>query len=128
MSKSQRPGADEWRQIIDGQQRSGLTVSAYCLERGITQEVHSTRENGGWLFRQRTSISKDPIYSEAILRAPLLAGLAVTEWDSEADGIDVQVRQRTNRPGGALWQGCKFKCASELNRLTFRSDRRMLAP
>jgi len=37
MSKSQRPGADEWRQIIDGQQRSGLTVSAYCLERGITQ-------------------------------------------------------------------------------------------
>jgi hypothetical protein len=37
MNKSQRPGAEEWRQIIDGQQTSGLTVAAYCLERGITQ-------------------------------------------------------------------------------------------
>ncbi len=37
MNKSQLPGAEEWRQIIDGQQPSGLTVAAYCLERGITQ-------------------------------------------------------------------------------------------
>jgi hypothetical protein len=37
MNKSHRPGAEEWRQIIDGQRHSGLTVAAYCLERGITQ-------------------------------------------------------------------------------------------
>lgn len=37
MNKSQLPGAEEWRQIIDGQQSSGLTVAAYCLDRGITQ-------------------------------------------------------------------------------------------
>jgi hypothetical protein len=32
MNKRQRLGADEWRQIIDGQQPSGLTVAAYCRE------------------------------------------------------------------------------------------------
>jgi hypothetical protein len=37
MTKSQRPGAEEWRQIIDGQRLSGLTVAAYCRDRGITQ-------------------------------------------------------------------------------------------
>jgi hypothetical protein len=37
MNKSPRPGPEEWRQIIDGQQSSGLTVAAYCLDRGITQ-------------------------------------------------------------------------------------------
>jgi hypothetical protein len=37
VNKSPRPGPEEWRQIIDGQQPSGLTVAAYCLERGITQ-------------------------------------------------------------------------------------------
>ena len=37
MNKSQLPGAEEWRQIIGGQANSGLTVAAYCLERGITQ-------------------------------------------------------------------------------------------
>jgi hypothetical protein len=37
MTKSQRPGAEEWRQIIDGQRPSGLTVAAYCHDRGITQ-------------------------------------------------------------------------------------------
>jgi hypothetical protein len=36
-NKSQRPGPEKWRQIIDGQEGSGLTVAAYCLERGITQ-------------------------------------------------------------------------------------------
>jgi len=35
MNKRQRLGADEWRQIIDGQQPSGLTVAAYCRDRGI---------------------------------------------------------------------------------------------
>jgi transposase-like protein len=37
MNKSPRPSPEEWRRIIDGQQTSGLTVAAYCLERGITQ-------------------------------------------------------------------------------------------
>jgi hypothetical protein len=35
MNKSQLPRADEWRQIIDGQRPSGLTVAAYCRDRGI---------------------------------------------------------------------------------------------
>src|ERR1700683_5463055 len=35
MNKSQRPGPEEWRQIIDGQRPSGLTVAAYCRDRGI---------------------------------------------------------------------------------------------
>src|ERR1700686_2327132 len=37
MNKPQHPGPEEWRQLIDGQASSGLTVAAYCLERGITQ-------------------------------------------------------------------------------------------
>jgi hypothetical protein len=37
MNKPQSAGPDAWRQIIDGQQPSGLTVVAYCLEWGITQ-------------------------------------------------------------------------------------------
>jgi hypothetical protein len=37
MNKSPRPGTEEWRQIIGGQASSGLTVAAYCLERGIIQ-------------------------------------------------------------------------------------------
>ena len=37
MNKSHRSGAEEWRQIIDGRQTSGLSVAAYCQERGITQ-------------------------------------------------------------------------------------------
>lgn len=37
MNKSQSLGPDEWRQIIAGQASSGLTVAAYCLERGIHQ-------------------------------------------------------------------------------------------
>ena len=35
MNKSHRPGVDEWRQIVDGQQPSGLAVAAYCRDRGI---------------------------------------------------------------------------------------------
>jgi hypothetical protein len=35
MNKSQLPSAEEWLQIIDGQRASGLTVAAYCRDRGI---------------------------------------------------------------------------------------------
>lgn len=37
MNKTQYPRPEEWRQIIDQQGRNGLTVAAFCLERGITQ-------------------------------------------------------------------------------------------
>jgi transposase-like protein len=39
MNKSQRPGPEQWRQIIDGQRGSGLTVAAYCRDRGITDSA-----------------------------------------------------------------------------------------
>ena len=35
MNKLQHPGREEWLQIIDGQRGSGLTVAAYCRDRGI---------------------------------------------------------------------------------------------
>ena len=35
MNKSQLPSAEEWHQVIDGQRPSGLTVAAYCRDRGI---------------------------------------------------------------------------------------------
>jgi hypothetical protein len=50
MNKSHRLGPEEWRQIIDGQASSGLTVAAYCLERGITQGSFYT-----WKQRLRSS-------------------------------------------------------------------------
>jgi hypothetical protein len=37
MIKSQRPGVEAWRPIIEGQRSSGLTVAAYCRDRGISQ-------------------------------------------------------------------------------------------
>jgi hypothetical protein len=36
MNRSHRTGPEEWRRIIDGQRPSGLTVAAYCRDRGIT--------------------------------------------------------------------------------------------
>jgi hypothetical protein len=44
MNKSQLPSAEEWLQIVDGQQASGLTVAAYCRDRGIKDKgVHDGR-------------------------------------------------------------------------------------
>jgi hypothetical protein len=37
MNKSPLPRAEEWHQIVEGQKSSGLTVAAYCLERGISE-------------------------------------------------------------------------------------------
>jgi hypothetical protein len=37
MNKSQHPGQEEWRQIIDSQRPSGLTLAGYCLQRGLTR-------------------------------------------------------------------------------------------
>jgi hypothetical protein len=42
MNKSQSLGPDRWRQLIDGQRGSGLTVDAYCLERGISKGTFYT--------------------------------------------------------------------------------------
>jgi hypothetical protein len=44
MNKSQLPGAGEWRQIIDGQPASGLTVAAYCRDRGIKDSSFYARK------------------------------------------------------------------------------------
>jgi hypothetical protein len=35
MNKSNLLGAEQWHQIIEGQRSSGLTVAAYCRDRGI---------------------------------------------------------------------------------------------
>jgi hypothetical protein len=40
MNKSQLPGPEEWRQIIAGQRASGLTVAAYCRDRGIKDSAY----------------------------------------------------------------------------------------
>ena len=48
MNKSLHPGAEEWRQIIDGQRPSELTVAAYCRDRGIT-------EGSFYLWKKRLS-------------------------------------------------------------------------
>ena len=37
MNKSQRRGLEEWRQIIESQQTSGMTVARYCRDRGVTE-------------------------------------------------------------------------------------------
>lgn len=37
MNTSQLRRAEEWHQIVAGQKSSGLTVAAYCLERGISE-------------------------------------------------------------------------------------------
>jgi transposase-like protein len=50
MNKSQRPGPEEWRQIIDGQRPSGLTVAAYCRDRGIKDSAFYA-----WKRRLRSS-------------------------------------------------------------------------
>jgi transposase-like protein len=37
MTKSPRRGPEEWRQIIESQQTSGMTVARYCRDRGVTE-------------------------------------------------------------------------------------------
>jgi hypothetical protein len=44
MNKSQLPRAEESRQIIDGQRPSGLTVAAYCRDRGIKDSAFYARK------------------------------------------------------------------------------------
>jgi transposase-like protein len=50
MNKSSLPGPDEWRQIINGQRPSGLTVAAYCRDRGIKDSAFYA-----WKRRLRSS-------------------------------------------------------------------------
>jgi len=63
MNKSQLPGAEEWRQIIDGQQASGLTVAAYCRDRGIKDSAFYA-----WKRRLRSSRKRNrssaPVFVE----------------------------------------------------------------
>jgi hypothetical protein len=62
MEKSHRPGAEEWRQIIDGQRTSGLTVGAYCRERGITQGSFYT-----WKRRLRSAVKPNRLSKPAFV-------------------------------------------------------------
>jgi hypothetical protein len=50
MNKSQHPGPEECRQIIEEQQPSGLTVAGYCRQRASTQGSFYT-----WKRRLRTA-------------------------------------------------------------------------
>jgi len=74
MDKSPRPGPGEWRQIIDGQRPSGLTVAAYCLERRITQGSFYT-----WKRRLRSPAKPNRLPKPAFVEVmPLRAGTAGT--------------------------------------------------
>ena len=74
MNKSPRPGSEEWRQIIDGHGASGLTVAAYCLERGITQGSFYT-----WKRRLRAPVKPNRLPNPAFVEvAPPRAGTAGT--------------------------------------------------
>jgi hypothetical protein len=69
MNKSHRTGDEEWRQIIDGQQTSGLTVAAYCLERRITQGSFYT-----WKRRLRSPAKPKPPFVEIKPSSPSAPG------------------------------------------------------
>lgn len=74
MNKPQHPGPEEWRQIIDGHQSSGLTVAAYCLDRGITQGSFYT-----WKRRLRSPAKPNRLPKPAFVEVtPPRAGTAGT--------------------------------------------------
>ncbi|MDP9172567.1 MAG: hypothetical protein M3O30_01715 [Planctomycetota bacterium] len=74
MNKPQHPGPEEWRQIVDGQQSSGLTVAAYCLDRGITQGSFYT-----WKRRLRSPAKPNRLPKPAFVEVtPPRAGTAGT--------------------------------------------------
>jgi hypothetical protein len=62
MNKSHRLGAEDWRQIVDGQRSSGLTVAAYCLERGITEGSFYT-----WKQRLRSPARPKRLFKPAFV-------------------------------------------------------------
>ena len=80
MNKSQSLGPDQWRQIIDGQKSSGLTVAAYCLEREITEGSFYT-----WKQRLRSPAKRN--------RLPKPAFVEVTSPSAKAAGtIEICLR------------------------------------
>jgi hypothetical protein len=87
MNKSPRPGAEEWRQIVDGQQTSGLTVAAYCLERRITQASFYT-----WKRRLRSPAKPN--------RSPKPAFVEVTPSRVGATGIKICLRGKRHLLAG----------------------------
>jgi hypothetical protein len=54
MNKSNLPGAEQWHQIIAGQRSSGLTVAAYCRDRGIKDSAFYA-----WKRRFRTPAKRN---------------------------------------------------------------------
>jgi len=75
MNTSQRPGPEEWRQIIDGHRPSGLTVAAYCLDRGITQGSFYTWKRR---FRSPAKLNRLPKPAAFVEVTPPRVGTADT--------------------------------------------------
>src|SRR5580658_2666381 len=80
MNKSHRPGAEEWRQIIDGQRPSGLSVAAYCQERGIKDSAFYA-----WKRRLRSSAKPNRLSKPAFIEVKP-SSLSATE------GIEICLR------------------------------------
>jgi hypothetical protein len=64
MNKSQFPYPEEWRQIIDGQPPSGLTVAAYCRHRGIKDSAFYA-----WKRRLRSPVKPNRLPQPAFVEA-----------------------------------------------------------
>jgi hypothetical protein len=80
MNKSHRLGAEQWRQIIDGQRGSGLTVAAYCQERGVTEGSFYT-----WKQRLRSQAKPKRLSKPAFVE--------VTSPSAETSGsIEIHLR------------------------------------
>jgi transposase-like protein len=73
MNKSQRPGREEWRQIVDGQRPSGLTVAAYCRDRGIKDSAFYA-----WKRRLRSPAKPNRLSKPAFIEVKPLS-LSATE-------------------------------------------------
>jgi len=82
MNKLQRPGPEEWRQIIERQQNSGMTVARYCRDRGVTECSFYA-----WKKRLRRSLPSRP------KQLPTPAFVEVTPSNpAQTDAIEILLR------------------------------------
>ena len=76
MNKSNLPRAEQWHRIIEGQRSSGLTVAAYCRDRGVTEGSFYT-----WKRRLRSPAksnrSSAPVFVE--VKPPKTAAVEAIE-------------------------------------------------
>jgi hypothetical protein len=100
MNRSHRRGDNEWREIISTQPNSGLSIAAYCRQRGVSQPSF-------FLWRRRlgrTAAEVNPGAASFVeLTAPGSAGLARASGIGLAAGIEVCLRG-----GRRLWVGSGF--------------------